>query len=215
MVVANGAVAGAVAAVLGAVVGVAGWIALAPRVEEAAGYRIDAFNMPWWLIVSGMLLAVVTAAGAAWWPARTMARIPPVAALSGRPPRPAPPTAPRRVAGAFIVGGIAVLALAGDVVDTTGDAAVNWATPCSSAPARGHVVGVLLVSPLAIRLLARAARRCRSPGGSRCVTSPATRPAPGPRWPRSASRSASPSPSSSPPPPPSTPPTPATCRTTS
>ena len=108
VMVANGAVAGAVAAVAGTVVGVAGWIALAPRVEEAAGYRVDAFNVPWWLIAAGGLLAVVTAAGAAWWPARTMARIPPVLALSGRPPRPSPAHRSAALAGAFIVGGVAV-----------------------------------------------------------------------------------------------------------
>ena len=107
VMVANGAVAGAVAAVLGAVVGVAGWIAVSPRVEEAVGYRVDAFNVPWWLLAAGGLLAVVTAAGAAWWPARTMARIPPVLALSGRPPRPSPAHRSAALAGFFIVGGVA------------------------------------------------------------------------------------------------------------
>ena len=53
VMVASGAVTGAVAAVVGATIGVAGWIALVPRLESAAGYRIDAFNVPWWLVVSG------------------------------------------------------------------------------------------------------------------------------------------------------------------
>ena len=158
--VANGAVVGAVAAVLGAVVGVGGWIALTPRVEQAAGYRIDAFNVPWWLIVAGGLLAVVTAAGAAWWPARTMARIPPVLALSGRPPRPAPAHRSATLAGAFIVGGLACLAFAGDVNETTGDASLNLGNLLLvAAGTLATIVGVLLVSPLAIRLLARSAAR--------------------------------------------------------
>jgi putative ABC transport system permease protein len=160
VMVANGAVAGAVAAVLGTVVGVGGWIALAPRVEQAAGYRIDAFNVPWWLLVTGGLLAVVSAAGAAWWPARTMARIPSVLALSGRPPRPAPAHRSATLAGAFIVGGLACLALAGDVNETTGDASLNLGNfLLVAAGTLATIVGVLLVSPLAIRLLARGATR--------------------------------------------------------
>ena len=160
VMVANGAVAGAVAAVLGTVVGVAGWIALAPRVEKAAGYRVDAFNVPWWLIAAGGLLAVVTAAGAAWWPARTMARIPPVLALSGRPPRPLPAHRSAALAGSFIVGGVVVLALAGDVVDTTGDSSLNLNNALLvAAGTLATVIGVLLFSPLAIRLLASGATR--------------------------------------------------------
>jgi putative ABC transport system permease protein len=160
VMVATGAVAGAVAAVLGTILGVAGWVVLAPRVEEAAGYRIDAFDVPWWLVLAGMLLAVVTAAGAAWWPARTMARIPPVLALSGRPPRPLPIHRSAALAGAFIVGGVACLSLAGDVVDTTGDSELIWTNALLVvAGTLAVIVGVLLVSPLAIRLLARAAAR--------------------------------------------------------
>jgi putative ABC transport system permease protein len=160
VLVANGAAAGAVAALLGTVVGVAGWIALVPRIEEAAGYRVDALNVPWWLLVTGGLLAVLTAAGAAWWPARTMARIPPVLALSGRPPRPAPAHRSATLAGAFIVGGLACLTLAGDVNETTGDASLNVGNLLLVAGGTlATIVGVLLVSPLAIRLLARGAAR--------------------------------------------------------
>jgi putative ABC transport system permease protein len=160
VMVANGAAAGAAAAVLGTIAGVAGWIALAPRVEAAAGYRIDPFNVPWWLIAAGGLLAIVTAAGAAWWPARTIARIPPVAALSGRPIRPAPARRSAALAAAFIAGGLACLALAGDVNETTGDASMNVGNFLLVAGgALATVVGVLLISPLAIRMLARSAAR--------------------------------------------------------
>ena len=79
----NGTLVGAVAAVIGAVVGFAGWVVAAPFVEDAVGYRVDQFDMPWWLIASGMLLAVVAGTVAAWWPARTVARVPAVRALSG------------------------------------------------------------------------------------------------------------------------------------
>ncbi len=86
VVVANGAVVGVVGAVLGAVMGMVAWTAVAPRMENAVGFRIDRFNVPWWLIVTAMVLAVVTATCAAWWPARTVARVPITSALSGRPP---------------------------------------------------------------------------------------------------------------------------------
>jgi putative ABC transport system permease protein len=161
VMVATGVVAGTVAGVLGTILGVAGWVVLAPRMEEAAGYRIDAFDVPWWLVVAGMLLAVITGAGAAWWPARTMARIPPVQALSGRPPRPSPTHRSAALAGAFIVGGVASLSLASDVVfNNTGDDTVSWINVSFvAAGTLAVIVGVLLVSPLAIRVLARAAAR--------------------------------------------------------
>jgi putative ABC transport system permease protein len=73
-----------------AVIGLGAWVAVAPAMEGPVGSRIDPFNVPWWLVLTGMLLAVAAATGAAWWPARSTSRIPPVAALSGRPPRPTP-----------------------------------------------------------------------------------------------------------------------------
>ena len=98
--------------------------------------------------------------GAAWWPARTMARIPPVLALSGRPPRPAPAHRSAALAGFFIVGGVTCLAVAGDVVDNTGDASLKLNNALLvAAGTLVIVIGVLLVSPLAIRLLAGGATR--------------------------------------------------------
>jgi putative ABC transport system permease protein len=69
VLLANGAVVGAIAAVIGTAVAMASWITIAPALETATGNRIDRFDLPWWLIGAGMLLAVVTAT-AAWWPAR-------------------------------------------------------------------------------------------------------------------------------------------------
>ena len=83
--VATGAVTGLVAGIVGGV-SASGAGSRSPRMEQPSAIRIDALNVPWWLIVVGMLLAVVTATAAAWWPGRTMSRIPPVVALSGRPP---------------------------------------------------------------------------------------------------------------------------------
>jgi hypothetical protein len=45
-------------------------------------------RLPWWTLATGVVLAVATSVLAARRPARTAARVPVVAALSGRPPEP-------------------------------------------------------------------------------------------------------------------------------
>jgi putative ABC transport system permease protein len=150
--VANGALIGGVAAVVGAATGVLGWIALEPRLEAAAGFRIDRFDIPWWVVVTGMLLAVVAATGAAWWPARVAARASIVQALSGRPPRPRAAHRSAAVAGLLIAAGVACLATAGDVAD---EETVHWTNVgLVGAGTVATIVGVLLACPLAIRALA-------------------------------------------------------------
>ena len=183
-----------------------------PRIEEAAGYRIDSLNVPWWPIAAGGLLAIVSAAGGVVAAGPHDGRHPPVLALSGRPLRPAPYRS-AAVAGAFILGGVAALALAGDVMTDSGDPMPNWGNVLLVAAGTvATVVGVLLISPLAIRLLASGAARL--PVAMRLASRP--RPLPGPfrsRARRDQPRPRFPSPSSSPLPPPSTPPTPATSPT--
>jgi putative ABC transport system permease protein len=74
-----------------------------------SGRRIDATQVPWWLVVAGMLLALVTALAAAWWPARAVARIPITQALSARLRRPRPVRGSALVAVALVVIGFVVL----------------------------------------------------------------------------------------------------------
>ena len=148
VVVANGAVLGIVAAVLGGLLGVAGWIAVAPRMESAVGYRIDPFNVPWWLIVTATGLVVVAATAAAWWPARAVARVPITNALSGRPQGPQPAHQSAGLAAFFVAVGVVCLAQA----DRTSSLLLGTG-------AVAIVIGVLLVSPFAIRLLSPAAGR--------------------------------------------------------
>lgn len=147
VVVAGGAVIGIVAAVVGTAVGVGGWIVVAPRLESAFGHRIDPLNVPWWLIATATALVVATATGAAWWPARTVARVPITNALSGRPPRQKPAHRSAVVAVGFLVGGLVLLVLG----DQTSVALIGGGTIAV-------VAGVLLVSPLAIGALPAAAR---------------------------------------------------------
>ncbi|MGI8517995.1 MAG: FtsX-like permease family protein [Acidimicrobiia bacterium] len=146
--VANGAAIGSIAAVIGALTGLVGWTAAVPLLEPGVGHRIERFNVPWWLIGTGMLLAVVAATAAAWWPARAVARIPITLALSGRPPRPTPAHRSAALAGVLIVAGIACLLLAGQantLLIGSGTVAI--------------ILGVLLIGPFAIQALAVTARR--------------------------------------------------------
>ncbi len=157
VMVAGGALTGVASAVVGAALGIAGWVAASPSLEHALGYRIDAFNVPWWLIVTGMLLAVGAATAAAWWPARSVARVPIVRALSGRPPHPTPVHRSAVMAVSFLAAGVTCLGIAGDVAK---EGKVHWNNvTLVVAGTAATVVGVLLICPLAIRALARAAAR--------------------------------------------------------
>jgi putative ABC transport system permease protein len=104
VMVAGGALVGIIAAVTGTVIGLAAWFVAAPHLQVSAGHRIDKFAVPWPLVGLGMLLAILTAAAAAWWPARAASRVPVVNALSARPlePRPAHRTAIMALGISFI-----------------------------------------------------------------------------------------------------------------
>jgi putative ABC transport system permease protein len=148
VMVAGGALVGIIAAVTGAIIGLATWFAAAPHMEAFAGHRIDRFAVPWDLVALAMLLTVLTAAGAAWWPARAASRVPVVNALSARPlpPRPAHRTA--IVAVLLIVLALACLALA------------NQASgPLIIFGTLALALGIAFISPLSIRVLTAAGRR--------------------------------------------------------
>jgi putative ABC transport system permease protein len=144
---ANGAAVGATAAIVGTAVGLAGWFAFVPALRSISAHRVDPFALPWWGIATAMALTFVTAVAAAWWPARAVARVSVVAALSGRPPRPQPAHRFAALGGVLLGGGIVLLAFAhqrrvgfiiGGILAT--------------------VLGLLFLAPLAIRALAGAGR---------------------------------------------------------
>jgi putative ABC transport system permease protein len=143
VVVANGAIVGAFAALLGTLVGLALWMAAAPTLESAVDHRIDRLSLPWGLIVLAALLAILMATAAAWWPARTVARLPVVLALSGRPPKPRPARRSAIAAVALIAVGIGCLAL------SNRDRAVLIVVGIVAT-----ILGCLLLGPLAIRVFA-------------------------------------------------------------
>jgi putative ABC transport system permease protein len=148
VLLAAGAVTGAVAAALGAAIAVPVWIVSVPRLEAAAAHRIETFDLPWWLLGASVLLAVVTSTGAAWWPGRAAARVPVTQALWMRPPRPRPAHRSAVVAGVLIAAGAVCL---------------RWAhqtsVPLIIAGAVAIVAGLPFLSPSAIRVLARAGAR--------------------------------------------------------
>jgi putative ABC transport system permease protein len=144
----NGAVVGAFGALIGTGVGFGVWLAVAPTLEPAFGHRIDRLGQPWLLLALVVLVAVLGAAAAAWWPGRAVSRAPVMLALSARPSRPKPAHHSAIVAVLLIAVGIACLALS----DRT-------RAPLIVAGFLATIVGTLLLGPLAIRLFARPAGR--------------------------------------------------------
>ncbi len=144
----NGAVVGAIGALLGTIAGLALWVALVPTLEPALGHRIDPVSLPWALLAMVVLVAVLGATAAAWWPGRAVARVPVTLALSARPPKPKPAHRSAIVAAVLIPAGFASLALAN-----------RSSPPLIIAGILATILGTLLLGPLAIRLVARAAGR--------------------------------------------------------
>ena len=142
----NGAVAGTIGAVIGTVVGLALWFAVLPTLETGFDHRIDPLSLPWALLVLVILVAMLGATAAAWWPGRAVARIPVTLALSARPPRPKPAHRSTMLAALLIAGGVGSLAFS----DRT-------SKPLIVAGLLATILGTLLLGPLAIRIFARAA----------------------------------------------------------
>jgi putative ABC transport system permease protein len=146
VMLANGAAVGITAAVAGGVLGFIIWLAVYRWVQSVVDHRINPLDLPWFAVILGLVLAFVTAVIAAWWPARATARVPIVAALSGRPPD-RQPAHRFAAAGALVLGGGIVLLY---FADQHRAGFIIGGTIAS-------VVGLLLFAPLAIQALARVA----------------------------------------------------------
>jgi putative ABC transport system permease protein len=149
VMLANGAAVGTVGAGVGIGVGLGVWFALTPAFENVVGHRYDPLAMPWWAVFAAGLLAVVTSIAASWWPARGVARIPIVSALSGRPAPPQPAHRFALLGTALAAGGFVCLVLAQPqhtaALIITGILATT--------------AGMLLLAPLGIRAVAALATR--------------------------------------------------------
>ena len=147
VLVANGVVIGAVGALAGAAAGLAGWFTFSPQLESLVGRRIDRFQLPWPPVLVAVLLAIVTAVCAAWWPARAAARVPVVVALSARPGPPRPARRFAALGGALLLGGLGSLV-----------AAQQTRVPFIIGGILATALGLLLLAPVGIAGLGRLAR---------------------------------------------------------
>jgi len=146
----NGVVVGVAGAVVGAVLGLAAWLAYRPRVESSAHHVIGAFQLPWVVIVLAMVLAVAATYFAASRPARSITKVPIVAALSGRP---APPKQVHRSA----LPGL-ILLVAGFILFTI-SASSSTGVPEVAGGFVALITAVVLLAPFCLAMLPRFGRR--------------------------------------------------------
>lgn len=105
----HGLIVGGIAAVAGTAASAISWTVTSSVIAKASGRRVSWSSAPLWLVLTPALMGVAASAVAAWWPARTMARVPVVRALSNRPLD--PPRAPRTAIAAVAALGVGVLCL--------------------------------------------------------------------------------------------------------
>ena len=176
----TGLAIGIISAIGGVLVGLGTWVVLAPGFEAAAGHRLDRLDIPTWLIPASAILAIATATGAAWWPARMAAKVPIVQALSGRPERPTP-TRRSALSGLLLLAAATVcLGLGIDpgrddanfVLVIAGVIATIASVVFMAAPAIRIVATAAGRLPLAVRLAIRdlARHRARSGAGLAAIT---------------------------------------------
>jgi len=175
---ANGAATGIVGAIAGVVIGFLVWVAYRPQAENSAHHVMGLFQLPWTVIGISVVLAIIATYFAASRPARTIAKVPVVAALAGRPPAPkktrhlAIPVGLVFLAGAFLLLGAAGATAGNGSGKNNGmlELAVGFIALAVAivllAPACLSVVAATgRRSPLAIRLALRDLARYRARSG--------------------------------------------------
>jgi len=151
---ANGAITGTAGAIAGALVGFAAWSSYRPHLETSAGHRIGLLHLPWPVIGTGMVLAVLTSMLASRRPARVAARMPVHAALAGRPE---PPKVARRSAlpgTILLLAGPALLFASGGWGHNGGTATLETLGGMTAT-----IIGGLLLAPFGLTALAAPAWR--------------------------------------------------------
>ena len=151
----NGVLVGVVGALAGTVLGLAVWLAYRPRLESSAHHLIGVFQLPWVVIGPAIVLAIVATYFAAARPARSITRIPVVAALSGRP---APPKQVHRSA----IPGVVLFVVAAALLSYSGKSNGNGGGGGALELVGGIVlliVAIILLAPFCLVVLARLGRR--------------------------------------------------------
>jgi putative ABC transport system permease protein len=142
---ANGVMVGLSGVGAGTVIGLAAWFVYAPHLQAFTGHTVDPLNLPWWVIIIAMVLGVVTATAAAVQPARAVARIPMVAALSGRRAQPQAVRRPAKLGLSLLVAGVFVLAISGGLGSQSGGSLLVGMAAIAA--------GISLLAPLCLVML--------------------------------------------------------------
>ena len=144
----HGLIVGVIAAAIGTAAAGIGWVVTSSLISQASGRRVSWSSVPLWLILTPGVMGVLASALAAWWPARSMAKVPVVRALSNRPLDPPPGRRTAAAAAAALMLGVLCLRFAHQrnaLLMIVGLAAM--------------IAAVLLTTPLAIRALTARSRR--------------------------------------------------------
>ena len=150
---ANGLIVGVIGAISGLVVGIVAWEIYRPSLEQQVHHVIGATQLPWWVIVTTAVLAVITSVLAATKPVKAISRMPVVAALSGRP---TPPKYVKRSA----VFGVAMLVVSFFLIAAAGGSKGNGSGLLELLVGLVLLVAALVFnSPLVVSSLAHLAGR--------------------------------------------------------
>jgi putative ABC transport system permease protein len=153
VVLTNGVVVGVAGAVIGTVLGIAGWLAYRPSLEQSSHHLIRPWSLPWLVVAFAIVLSIVATFLAASRPARSVTRVPIVAALSGRP---APPRKVHRSAIPGIVLFVIAFLLLG-YSGGTDNGVGKGGTPELVLGLIALIPAVILLAPFFLAVLARVA----------------------------------------------------------
>ena len=138
--------------------GFAAWLAYVPTLQQTTGHVVDAGNLPWWAFAIGVVLAIATSVLASRRPAKTIAQVPVVAALSGRPASPKPVHRSALPGVIVFAAGLACLAFTGGLAGVAGHGHAGQGRALLLLVGLvAVIVGIVLLAPLAISVLAAGA----------------------------------------------------------
>jgi putative ABC transport system permease protein len=152
---ANGVMTGAAGVLTGTVLGLVLWLAYRPHLEQSVHHLIGVLALAWAVIAAAIVLALVATYWAASRPARAIAKLSVMAALSGRP---APPKRAHRSALpglAFLVIVFLLLGYSGGTGNGTG----SGGAPELVLGIVALIPAVILLAPFFLAGLGRIARR--------------------------------------------------------